>query len=160
MYQQRETGKLDSPTTPGMMVTPRNYCIELICLNVNRSLPPKFWLDNKYWGPKFKREVGGISRLGKKLANTDLDLGTPFNMTILASVIQAYCVKSLTANRTMDKVITWMKKKSASIQSQRSVIVSQAAPVSFDITENMRIVDVGESTPLSKIKKITQNGQT
>ena len=89
-----------SPTTPGLHVAFRDYIIELVCLNVNPKIGPRFWSDPGYWAPKYKREIRGMSNLGK-----ELNLADTLTQTALVQIIKEYRIKALLAKKTKDSVI-------------------------------------------------------
>ena len=89
-----------SPTTPGLMVTFENYLIELICLNMDNKLEPRFWRDEKYWKKKYGREVRGVFNLKCKFESVE----DPILRLSIISIIKKMRIKSLCAHKTVDRV--------------------------------------------------------
>ncbi len=141
-----------SPTTPGLYITFRAYLIELICLNVNKKIGPRFWRDMKYWNSKFRREIKGVSNLGK-----DLDLADTLIQTAIISVIKNHNIKSLTAKKTVQRTVKLTNRQIMQIKEQRQLLISKPHSDVVDSKKNALFVDTGDINKLAKIKAI-ENG--
>lgn len=148
-YQQKsDTYPYASPTTPGLYVTFRAYLIELICLNVNRKLIPRFWSDQKYWGPKFRREVKGVDNVAQ-----ELDFKDNLIQTALINVIKDYNIKALTHKTTLNRVIIGVRKKRKELEIQRANLSQKPTPIKINIKKNSTFIDTGDKSPLAKIRE-------
>jgi len=141
-----------SPTTPGLYVAFRAYIIELICLNVNPKLNPRFWSDPQYWGPKFRREVKGVKNISQQLDITDTLV-----QTALVQVIKQYNIKALVAKKTVTKVIKLTYCRMAQLGEQRVLLAKKSPQTPIDMVKNATFVDIGEETTLAKVRK-AENG--
>lgn len=141
-----------SPTTPGLYITFRDYIIELVCLNVDRKLGPRFWSEQGYWAPKYRREIRGVSNLGKLLNFTDTLV-----QTALVQIIKEYRIKALVAKKTVAKVTYLTCRKIKDITAQRAVLSNKLPIVAIDSKKNSTFVDVGEKSTLAKIRE-AENG--
>lgn len=150
-YQQyNEKHPYKSPTTPELYVTFRNYIIELVCLNVNSKLGSRFWSDKKYWGPKYKREIRGVSNLSK-----ELDFNDAVIQTALIEIIIQYNIKALVAKKTITKVVNLTKKHIIDIKEKRERLAKkQLTPMTIDDRKNSIFVDMGMRNKLAKIKEL------
>jgi len=152
-HQQRdEKHPYESPTTMGLYTTFRSFIIELVCLNVNRKLAPRFWSDTKYWGPKYRRETKGIANLANELNMDDQVV-----RTALVHVIKNNNIKSLTAKKTISRVIALTFKQLDIINRDRNKMDVNRYNSDIDIKENAKFVDTGEKTTISKIREM-ENG--
>ena len=149
---QSETYPYASPTTPGLYVTFRAYLIELICLNVNKSIGPRFWSDQKYWGPKFRREVKGIDNVIQQLGSEDTLFQTAF-----VQIVREHNIKSLMYKTTVKRVVKNVLQRKADLEQQRVNLQSKPAPQKIDVKKNATFVDTGEKGVLAKIRE-TENG--
>lgn len=150
--QQNTKHPYASPTTPGLYVTFRAYIIELICLNVNKKIGPRFWSDQKYWGPKFRREVKGVANVCEQLGDT----GT-LTETAFIHVITLYNIKSLSYKTTVNKVVKNIHKKKIHLEQQREQLRHKKHNIQIDIKKNSTFVDTGPRGILSKIRE-AENG--
>jgi hypothetical protein len=141
-----------SPTTPGLYVTFRNYVIELVCLNVNSSIGPRFWSDKKYWGPKYGREVRGVANLSK-----ELDLTDGLTQTALVQIIKEYNIGALVAKKTVARVVKLTRKKIEFLRSQREALSKNNTSVEIDQKKNAIFVETGKKSRIAKIRE-TENG--
>ena len=141
-----------SPTTPGLYVSLRDYIIELVCLNVNPKIGPRFWSDQKYWAPKYKREIRGTSNLGK-----ELDLTDTITQTALIQIIKEYNIKALVATKTISRIIKLTRRRIISLSNQRATLAKKSLQVEIDSKKNATFVDMGERSILAKVKEI-ENG--
>ncbi len=142
-----------SPTTPGLYVTFRAYIIELLCLNVNNKLGPRFWSDKKKWGPKFGREVKGVDNVIKQIGSEDILLQTAF-----VQIVREHNIKSLMYKTTVKRVVKNVLKRKAQLEQQRKNFQSKPIPQTIDVKKNSTFVDTGKNGVLAKIRK-TEDGQ-
>jgi len=149
---QSEKHPYASPTTPGLYVTFRDYIIELVCLNTNPKIGPRFWSDQGYWAPKYRREIRGVANLGK-----ELDLSDTLTQTALVQVIKEYRVKALVAKKTKDKVVRWTRGRLASLKEHRASLATKQPQAPIDPKKNATFVDTGEKTRLAKVRE-AENG--
>jgi len=149
---QSEKYPYASPTTPGLYITFRDYIIELVCLNTNPKIGPRFWSDQGYWAPKYKREIRGVANLGK-----ELDLSDTLTQTALVQVIKEYRVKALVAKKTKDKVVRWTRGRLASLKKHRASLATKRPQAPIDSKKNATFVDTGEKTRLAKVRE-AENG--
>jgi len=146
-----ETQKFRSPTTPGLLITFRNYIIELVCLNVNAKLDPYFWKGQQYWKDKYKREIKGIFNL-MKLINDDSQI----TKTAIINVIKRLNIKSLSAKKTLYRIQKAVEKEKESLIFKR-----QQEPDGVEVGElkaymkkNSKFVNIGKQTKLDKLRKL------
>lgn len=149
---QDEKHPYASPSTPGLYVTFRNYIIELVCLNINPKIGPRFWSDPKYWGSKYKREVRGISNLGK-----ELDLSDVLTQTALVQIIKEHSIKALVAKKTIIKIVRLTHHRVAQLKNKREILIAKESQPIIDEKKNATFVDTGEKSTLTKIKEL-ENG--
>jgi len=153
----------DSPTTPGLKISIRDYVIETVCLNVNKKLGPRFWRDNTYWSNKYKREIKGFSNLVKAFDSPiDKDmkvnlLEQPLAKKILIQIIKKMNIKSLSAKKTIDRIVLNTKKSYISEISERSSSTKQVEEIGIDMSKNSKFVDGKKKNKLSSIRDI-ENG--
>lgn len=141
-----------SPTTPGLYVAFRDYVIELVCLNTNPKIGPRFWSDQGYWAPKYKREIRGISNLGKELDLTDV-----LTQTAAIQVIKEYRIKALVAIKTKDKIVRLVRRRISYLREQREILAKKQPQIPIDAKKNATFVDVGTKNTLAKIRE-SENG--
>jgi len=141
-----------SPTTPGLYVAFRDYIIELVCCNLDPKIGPRFWSDTKYWAPKYKREIRGISNIGK-----ELDLTDTLTQTALTQIIDEYKIKALVAKTTVTKVVRLTRRRIADLKTHRAALSQKQQPPTIDSRKNSTFVDMGIQSKLSKVRK-TENG--
>lgn len=141
-----------SPTTPGLYVTFRNYIIELVCLNTNPRISARFWSDKKYWAPKYKREIRGISNLNKSLDFTDI-----ITRTALIQIIKEYNIKALVSKKTINKVIRLTNIRIGQLNEQRTTLAQKSPHKEIDQKKNATFVDTGEKNVLTKLRE-AENG--
>lgn len=149
---QSETFPYASPTTPGLYVTFRAYIIELLCLNINNKLGPRFWSDKKRWGPKFGREVKGVDNVIKQLGSEDTLFQTAFIQIVLS-----HNIKSLMYKTTVRRVVKNVLKRKVDLEQQRRDLQSKPAPQTIDVKKNSTFVDTGKKGVLARIRE-TENG--
>jgi len=149
-----------SPTTPALSVTFINYVIELVCLNVNRSLAPRFWKDPKYWGPKYRREIKGMHNLKERLGNFD----DPALRTAIINSVRQLNIKSLSAKKTINRLTKTVQKEHENMIRRREQFAARAQPQIQDLAEhakhNAEFVDVQKQTKLTKLREIEDRGKT
>jgi hypothetical protein len=144
----------DSPTTPGLPIDFRNYVVELVCLNMDKKLGPRFWKSNNYWAKKYPREIKGISNLSKLT-----DFNNPLIQKLLIGIIKDGWIKSLSAKKTLNTIIKkldilYKKEIEKRKISDEKIVVSIFSP-----EENARYVDTGTKNKLSILKDIEENGK-
>ncbi len=149
---QDEKHPFESPTTYGLYVTFRSYIIELICLNVNQKIGPRFWSDPKYWGPKFRREIKGVHNVLKALEDED-----SLTQTAFVQIIKEYNVKSLSYKTTVKKVVKNVRQRMIDLKKQRTVLKAKPQQEEIDSKRNSTFVDTDEKSVLARIREI-ENG--
>jgi len=141
--------KFPSPTTQGLKVTFNNYLIELICLNMDRKLCARFWkYGNKYWKAKYRREIKGVHNLLKNFES----LEDALLRCVMINVLVALDIRSLSARKTVDKVVKAVKINYQQALDKRKEIISRTKP--HEQVSSSEFVDVGNETRLAKIKAI------
>lgn len=157
----------DSPTTPGLKIDFKNYLIELVCINCDKRIGTRFWKSNEYWSSKYKREIKGVHNLIKCFdAPIDEELkvntveNSPFAQKILIQVIKNLNIKSLSAKKTIQKIITNHKKIFSKEYDHRLSIANEKTINSEIVNgkENARYIDGGNRGKLSILKDIEKNG--
>lgn len=149
---QSEKHPYPSPTTPGLYVAFRDYVIELVCLNTNPKIGPRFWSDKGYWAPKYKREIRGVSNLSK-----ELDFDNILTQTAIIQIIKEYRVKALIAKKTKDKVVRLVRRHIDDLEKQRTSLKNKPQHLPIDIKKNSTFIDTGTKSILAKIKE-AENG--
>jgi len=151
---QSEKHPYASPTTPGLFITFRAYLIELICLNVNPKLGPRFWSSDtgKYWGPKFRREVKGVDNVSQLLNFDDILM-----QTALIEIIKERNIKALTYKKTVDRVARLARQRRDRLAQKRMELSRKQQPTAIDARKNSTFVDTGEKNTLAKIRE-AENG--
>jgi len=144
--------KYKSPTTPGLEIAFNHYLIELVCLNMNPKLGPRFWLDvEPYdWGSKYRREIKGAHNLLKKI-DTPKD---PMVCNAIIEIIQQYKIKSLLAKKTIEKIIKLTAKRLA-VNKQKII---QNQPPRISVENNKKFIDTGPKTDLGKLRELEKHG--
>ncbi len=157
----------DSPTTNGLKIDFRNYIIELVCLNVNPKLIPRFWKSNKYWAGKYPREIRGFSNLKKAIESTinnnligefsKFDIEEQFVQKILINTIKKLNVRSLSATKTISKIIaTFLKMYNAEYNTRIDKIGSNFTDA-IEPEKNSKFIDINKKNKLSKLREL-ENG--
>lgn len=141
-----------SLTTPGLYVTFRDFIIEMVCLNVNPKIGPRFWSDKKYWGPKYGREIRGMSNLRK-----ELDLENILVRSALIQVVKNNYIKALVAKKTITRVVRLTKKCYQELLDQRESLSKKEPPAIIDSKKNSTFVDTGKKNVLAKVRD-AENG--
>ncbi len=150
--QQDDKHPFVSPTTPGLYITLQAYIIELVCLNVNKKIGPRFWSDTRYWSPKFRRETKGVFNVGQLIDMTDT-----LTQTALIQIIKEYNIKSLTSKTTVAKVVKHTRKRKIALEEQRTSLSEQKPQQEIDSKKNSTFVDVGNKGKLAKIRESEDN---
>lgn len=150
--QKNEKHPFESPTTPGLFVTMRNYVIELVCLNVNNKIGPRFWFDPKYWGLKYKREIRGIANLGK-----ELDLTNILTQIALIQIIKEFNIKALIAKKTTARVVKLTNQRIIQLKEQRKLLAEKQQQKLINEKKNSIFIDTGNKTILAKIRESESN---
>jgi len=141
-----------SPTTPGLYVTFRNYVIELVCLNTNPKIGPRFWSNQGYWAPKYKREIRGVSNLSKSLDFTDTLI-----QTALIQIIKEYRIKALVATKTVNRIVKLTNRRVEHLNEQRIMLAQKPQPAKIDTQKNSTFIDTGGKNTLAKLRE-AENG--
>lgn len=149
---QSEKHPYASPTTPGLYVALRDYIIELVCLNTNPKIGPRFWSDQGYWAPKYRREVRGVANLG-----AELDLTDTLTQTALVQIIKEYRIKALVAKKTKDRVVRLTRRRKQQLAEQRASLAKTQPTTPIDMKKNSTFVDTGAKSTLAKIRE-AENG--
>jgi len=144
--------KYISPTTPGLEVTFRNYVIELVCMNTSRwKLRARFWSDKKYWGPKWGREIKGMSNLQKAI---DMSFDDTLVQLCVIDRVKKQNIKSLSAKKTIEKLALAVKR-----EYYRRIVELESTPVEETIgDENAKFSKAGRKTRFSKLLEL-ERGQ-
>lgn len=137
-----------SPTTSGLYIALRDYIIELVCLNVNPKIGPRFWSDSSYWGPKYRREIRGVSNLNK-----ELDLTNTLTQTALIQIIKEYNIKALVAKKTIVKIVRLTNRRIAQLKDQRKLLTGKQQQVKIDIKKNSTFIDTGRKSRFARVKE-------
>lgn len=149
---QSDKHQYASPTTPGLYVAFRDYAIELVCLNTNPKIGPRFWSDQSYWSPKYKREIRGISNLGKELDLTDV-----LTQTAVIQIVKEYRIKALVATKTKDKIVRLVRRRISYLREQRETLAKKQLQAPIDAKKNATFVDTGKRSTLAKVRE-SENG--
>lgn len=149
---QSEKHPFKSPTTPGLFIAIRDYIIELVCLNVNPKIGPRFWSDSKYWGPKYRREIKGMANLVK-----ELDLIDTLVQNALIQIIKEYNIKALVAKKTVTRIVKLTNHRVIQLKEQRKSLAKKQLQMPINTKKNAIFIDTGEKSVLAKIRE-TENG--
>lgn len=141
-----------SPTTPGLYITFVAYIIELICLNVNKNIGPRFWSDKKYWGPKFRRELKGVYNVLKQLGATDA-----LTQTAFVQIIREHNIKSLSYKTTVRRLVKNICGRKDKLEQQRAKLRNKPQQQVIDTQKNSTFVDTGKKSLLARIRE-AENG--
>jgi hypothetical protein len=145
-----------SPTTPGLHINFANYIVELVCLNMDNKLSPRFWSGSDYWKKKYAREISvGVKRLKQDLASLDFE-----ENIVKAAVVKAIektRIKSLLVEKTRNKFVRRFYVEHKHILKQRSLPVKNVDH-KIDEKSNSKFVDPPQKTSLRKIREIETNG--
>jgi hypothetical protein len=143
----------DSPTTPGLRIDFRNYIIELISLNCNNKLGPRFWKSNAYWAKKYPREIKGVSNLGKLI-----DFNDTLVQKLLIGIIKNSWIKSLSAKRTLSTIVKKLNILYEKEIEKRKISDEKIVMSIFSPEENARYTETGSRNKISLIKELENNG--
>jgi len=137
-----------SPTTPGLDIDFKNYVIELVCLNVDKKLGPKFWKNNTYWSNKYKREIKGFHNLKEHLI---FSLDNPLVQKILIQIIKSKNIKSLSATKTIEKIRYHLKNHYTNEVNERSQIDIEEN-IKINMNKNSKFIDGNKKNKISSIR--------
>jgi len=143
----------DSPTTPGLKIDFKNYIIELVCLNMDKKLGPRFWKSNNYWAKKYPREIRGIGNLSKLT-----DFNNSLIQKLLIGIIKDSWIKSLSAKKTLNTIIKKLNILYGREIEKRKTNDEKMVMSIFSPEENARYVDTGNKNKISLIKELENNG--
>lgn len=155
------TASYTSPTTPGLSVNFGQYLVELVCLNMEPNLGPRFWKDPKYWGKKFGREMHGFSKFSKMYQE---DIETPLRQQAIINAVRRVRNQSLLVNNTLERLDRAVQKEYSQLVAQREQMIAQS-PVGPDVdptefaSRNAKIVGAPTTNRLEKVRRIEQRGQ-
>lgn len=142
-----------SPTTPGLEVSFKNLIVELVCLNMESKLPRRFWLNRKYWGPKYGREVRGFQKFSRLHENLEDPV---MQRAIIEAVRETRCM-TLLNEQNLSRLDRCVKRKYAELVTQREKLAAQAtAPIPADeyMRRNTRLANLGGKSQLQRILEI------
>ena len=146
-----------SPTTPGLQVDFRNLVIELICLNMDPKLAPRFWRGKAYWSQKYAREARGFLKFSRLHDNIDDPL---FQRATIAAVKAIGC-KTLLNERTLSRLDRRLKKELECLRAKReemaAVAPAAAVPAGEYMGRNARITNLNGEGRLRRLLEI-ENG--
>jgi len=157
----------DSPTTNGLKIDFRNYVIELVCLNIDPKLISRFWKSNKYWSGKYPREIRGFSNLKKAIESTvnnnlpgefsQFDLEESFSQKILINIIKKLNIKSLSATKTITKIVsTFLKMYNAEYSTRVNKVQLDFITI-VEPEKNTKFIEPKIKNKLSKLREL-ENG--
>jgi hypothetical protein len=154
----KPTGKcsFESPTTKGLYVTIQAYIIELICLNMNNKLGPRFWRED-YWRKKFTREVRGVKLLLDELSGAT----NPIFQKALFKAIKKIGCQSFLRGNTRTKIIKYTKGIYWDLKEERQRMVNNASTVKVSqdyMKHNAVLVTPPANNKLDKLRSI-ENGK-
>lgn len=140
--------KYKSPTTPGLEIEFNHYLIELICLNMNHKLGPRFWSNSGVydWGSKYRREIKGVNNLLQNFEFPDDQL----LRGAIIEVIQQHRIKSLLAKKTIARAIKLIHKKI--FATKQKIMANQ--PVQTEAANNIQFTNTESKTGLGKLRDL------
>jgi len=149
-----------SPTTPGLSVSLADYVVELVCLNMDRNLPQRFWRDSKYWGKKYSRERMGFSKFAKLYDNID----DPTMQTAIINAVKILGNKSLLVEKTLLALDRITRKQYDRLMAEKTSLVNDCPETKCDVEymrTNMTItnIDTDSNNKLNRILEIEQSGK-
>ena len=153
--QADEKHPYQSPTTPGLYVTLRAYIIELVCLNMERRLAPRFW-RGEYWSKKFAREVRGVRLLLDEMGGAENPV---YQKAIFRAIKKTGC-QSLMRKTTREKIVRATKKAYGAIMAERKLMADHTPNVEVGsdyMAKNAKFVNPAGDDKLSKIRGV-ENG--
>lgn len=146
--------KYISPTTAGLEVTFKNYVIELVCMNVSRKrLGERFWKDKTYWGPKWGREIRGMSNLESA---TELPFDDVLVQLSVIECVRKQNIKSLSAKKTIQKLACAVKAE----YNKRVLELESSTVENVATAENTTFSKIGKKTSFSKLLEIERGQKT
>lgn len=146
-----------SPTTPGLTIDFKNLVVELVCLNMDAKLSARFWLDRKYWAPKYAREVRGFSML----IRLHDDIEDPVFQRATIDALKESRVQTLLNERNLSRLDRLVRRKMEILVAERERLAAQAPetiPAEQYMERNTRLTSLGRSSRISKILEI-ERGQ-
>jgi hypothetical protein len=151
----------DSPTTPGLRIDFPNYLIELVCLNCDRKLTSRFWKSSIYWTNKYKREIKGVHNLRNMLESFAclLNFDNPLAQTVLIDIIKRTCIKSLSAKKTVTKIVGKLKVEYEKERQRRLLMAHARVLPSKNDEQNSRYLDDRSKNKLSILRELENSGE-
>jgi len=149
-----------SPTTPGLQISFHDLIVEMVCLNMEPKLGPRFWSgrNKQYWGPKYAREISrGITRMVDFFG--DIDLDTQLHRVALIKSVELSGVKTLLNEKSLNKLQRRFyveKKKMGAMVAQNKGESKDTKIVDNKI--NSTFVDPPQRSRLGKIREIESGG--
>jgi hypothetical protein len=149
-----------SPTTPGLSVSFADYVVELVCLNMEKNLPQRFWRDNKYWGKKYGRERMGFSKFAKLYDNLD----DPTMQRAIINAVKILGNKSLLVEKTLQALDRIARKQYDKLIAEKTSLAMCCTETKCDtdyMQANIAItnIDTNHRSRLNRILEIEQSGQ-
>lgn len=148
----------ESPTTPGLKIAFNHFIVELICLNMDTKLGPRFWSgrNKKYWGPKYAREISkGLGNLLSKM--DDFDLDDPIVRIGLIRAVQLTRVQTLLNKKNINRVGKRFHVEYKKLRQSHAASSSKPKPT-IDTAANAKFVDPPQQSILRKIREIESSG--
>jgi hypothetical protein len=154
-----EEATYPSPTTPGMAVPFRSYVVELVCLNMNRCLGPRFWADHGYWAKKYARECRGYAKFAKLHAEK---LSEPLYQKAVIAAVHWVQPGTLLTESNLTRLDKQIAVQYESLVQQHVALASSMGPAVVDheqyMQRNTKLVNVGEESRFGKIARIEGSG--
>jgi len=138
-----------SPTTPGLKVNIINYLIELVCINCNKRIGPRFWTTTQYWKDKYKREIKGVYDLLKELKDID-----SLKEQCLITCIKKFNVKCLNTKKTRKKIIIHTDNLYLYNKHQKGILIKKQQQLSKEKVDNKNYKNIDMSFGKNKINVI------
>lgn len=140
----------ESPSTPGLLVTFKNYLIELICFNNEKNLEPRFWkYSGQYWQDKYGRENKGTFLFIKESQSKKFEENDTLFQKCSIRLIKSLNIKSLVNKKNRYKLL---KNVIDMYANEQQKINNKQEEKQFKT--NNTFISVGKKTMLSKIKDI------
>lgn len=155
--RDKQPKEYDSPTTPGLKVSFNDFIVELVCLNMDARLCPRFWCGNnkKYWGPKYGREISrGISNLLEIMK--DFNLNDQITRIGLIRSVQQTRIQTLLNKKNVARIFKRFKMEIKKLNESRTNTTGIPNPV-IDEKANSTFVDPPQKSVLGKIRSIEAN---
>lgn len=149
----------ESPTTNGLYITFEAYIIELICLNMDKKLQPKFWNDEKYWNKKFRRETRGVKKLKTKLGFLVGGIDDAYMRQSIINVIRNKNIKSLCRDKTVEYVCSHSLNEYKKILERiKNKIENQSKSIDIDKEKNSKFINFYKGNKLSRLQENDLHG--